>query len=241
METRIKIAVCDDEEKERQLLGRYIEEWAKERNTAAEVRCFESAESFFFSWEDEREYRLLILDIEMQKMNGMELARKVRETDDKLPILFVTGYDEYMQYGYDVSALHYLIKPINKEKFFSLLDKLPKEQPAAEKIWLEAEGGNISVTLDAIWYVEAYGHRCILHLQDNAYELKESISAFEARVAGQEAIVKCHRSYLVNLAHIAAVWKEEILMDNQERLPLSRSMRKKVNDIFVGYYRKGEK
>ncbi len=141
----MKVAICDDERSERQLLCKYVEEWAAGKGLRAEVRCFDSAESFLFAWEDEKDYGILILDIEMGSMNGMELAQKIRERDSDIPILFVTGYVEYMQFGYDVKALHYLMKPIDREKFFTVLDRLPAEQKDAEKILLQTEEGNVSL------------------------------------------------------------------------------------------------
>lgn len=236
----MKIAICDDEKSEQQLLCKYVEEWASGKGERVEMSCFDSAESFLFSWEDEKDYKVLILDIEMGSMNGMELARRIRETDSDIPILFVTGYSEYMQFGYDVTALHYLMKPVNKEKFFSVLDRLPTEQREAEKILFQTDEGNVSLPLGEIWYVEADGHRCALHTQNTAMLLKESIGSVEKRLTGYEAITKCHRCYLVNLQHVSVVLKEELVMDNRERVPLSRNLRKAANDAFIRCYAHGQ-
>lgn len=236
----MKVAICDDEKSEQQLLCKYVKEWAAGKGLQAELHCFDSAENFLFSWEDEKDYKVLILDIEMGSMNGMELARKIREGDSDIPILFVTGYSEYMQFGYDVTALHYLIKPVNKAKFFSVLDRLLVEQREAEKIFFQMEEGNISLPLGEIWYVEADGHRCALHTRDTVMLLKEGISSVEKRLAGHEIIMKCHRSYLVNLQHVSVVLKEELVLDNQEKVPLSRNLRKAANDAFIRCYVRGQ-
>ncbi|MCM1541352.1 MAG: LytTR family DNA-binding domain-containing protein [Blautia sp.] len=232
----MKVAICDDEKSERRLLCKYVEEWASVREQRAETHCFESAESFLFSWEDEKDYKVLILDIEMGSMNGMDLARKIRETDRGIPILSVTGYDEYMQFGYDVTALHYLIKPVNREKFFSVLDRLPMERKEAEKLFFQMEEGSVSLSQDEIWYVEADGHRCALHTRDRVMQLKESISSVEKRLAGFETVIKCHRSYLVNLRHVSVVLKEEMVLDDHQKVPLSRNRRKAANDAFIRCY-----
>ena len=236
----MKIGICDDEKSEQQLLCKYVEEWAAEKGLGTELNCFDNAESFLFSWEDEKDYKVLILDIEMGSMNGMELARKIRETDTELPILFVTGYEKYMQFGYDVTALHYLMKPLNKEKFFSVLDRLPLEQREAEKILFQMDEGNVSVPIGDIWYVEAEGHRCMLHTQNAVMSLKEGISSVEKRLEDYETIIKCHRSYLVNLQHVSVVLKEELVMDDQGKVPLSRNLRKAANDAFIRCYARGQ-
>lgn len=234
----MKIAICDDEKSEQQLLCQYVAEWAAKKGSTIEIRCFDSAESFLFSWEDEKDYQLLILDVEMGKMNGMELAQKLRETDREIPILFVTGYDDYMQYGYDVAALHYLVKPVDKLKFFSVLDRLPKKQGTVQKIYLQTDDGSVSIPLSEIWYVEAEGHRCVLHTQSGTALLKESISNVEKLLEDYASVIKCHRSYLVNLEHISVVLKDELILDNQGRVPLSRNLRKAVNEAFIRCYRK---
>lgn len=240
MRGNMKIAICDDEKSEQQLLCKYVKEWASGKGRRAELSCFDSAESFLFSWEDEKDYNALILDIEMGSMSGMELAKKIRETDSDIPILFVTGYAEYMQFGYDVKALHYLMKPVDKEKFFSVLDRLPQEQKEAEKILFQMDEGNVSLPLGEIWYVEADGHRCVLHTQNTVMLLKESISSVEKRLAEHDTIIECHRSYLVNLQHVSVVLKEELVLDNQEKVPLSRNLRKAANDAFIRFYAHGQ-
>lgn len=232
----MKIAICDDEKSEQQLLCKYVEEWAAQRGVKPRLKCFDSGESFLFSWEDEQDYDVLILDIEMGGMSGMELAGKIRETDGDIPILFVTGYAEYMQFGYDVTALHYLTKPLKKEKFFSVLDRLPGEQREKEKILFQMDQGSISLPVGDIWYVEAEGHRCILHTQNAVIPLKEGISSVEKRLTGYGQVVKCHRSYLVNLQHVSVVLKEEMILDDQGRVPVSRNLRRAVNDAFIRRY-----
>ncbi len=95
----MRVAICDDEQAQCQLLANELQIWAKEQSVAIEVVPFCDAESFLFHWEDDQKYDLLILDIEMGQMNGMELAGKLRKDGEKIPILFVTGYESYMSQG----------------------------------------------------------------------------------------------------------------------------------------------
>lgn len=232
----MRVAVCDDEMAERMLLAGYLQEYGQKNKVPMEIFPFPDGESFSFFWEEDKNLDLLILDIEMGKLSGMELARRLRKTDEELPILFVTGYDEYLAQGYEVSALHYLIKPIHKEKFFEILNRLRKRsEPEAKVTFLSAEG-ILSVSVSRIWYAEAFGHQCVLHMEDREYTLKESIGEVEKKLSGKAEIVKCHRSYLVNLQHVAAVMRTELLMDNDNRIPVSRNMTGKVNDAFLNFY-----
>lgn len=235
----MRIAICDDEEAQLNLLKKYLLEWGREHKTAINTQLFPNGESFLFSWEEDRRYDLLILDIEMGKMSGIEVAKKIRRQDEDMPILFATGYDDYMAQGYEVSALHYLLKPVNKEKFYAVLDKLlrKKEQNAKEeKLFFQTKEGNLSLPLSKIWYIEACSHQCILHTETQEYVLKQSISEAATFLAERKEIMQCHRSYLVNLKHIAAIVKNEIILDNQIRLPVSRNLIKEVNAAFIAIY-----
>ena len=102
----MRIAICDDERVQQELLKNYIEEWTAENAEKVVLNCFQSAEQFLFSWEEDKSYDLLVLDVEMGDMSGMELAKKLRSQKSEVPIVFVTGYEKYMALGYEVSALH---------------------------------------------------------------------------------------------------------------------------------------
>lgn len=233
----MRIAICEDEEAQQQLLQNCLTEWAERNKTTLEIALFPNGESFLFVWEDDRNFDLLILDIEMGSLNGMELAARIRGQDEAVPILFVTGYEQYMPMGYEVSALHYLLKPLDKTKFFQILDRL-KEKRQEDRLLFRTEKGSISLPPSQIWYVEARAHRCILYTKDEEYLLSSSISETEAYLSDYREIMRCHRSYLVNIRHISAVTQSELFMDDKRRLPVSRSVGKKVNDAFIKLYKR---
>ena len=234
----MRIAVCDDEKAQRLLLKKYLEEWARKSHTLLKVELFAGAEEFSFVWAEDRDYDLLILDIEMGRQNGMELALHIRQKDENIPILFVTGYEQYMAQGYEVSALHYLLKPIHREKLFSLLDKLNARQGEQEKkLLFQTENGRRCLSPAKIWYVVARAHWCILYTADREYTLHSSIGSMEQYLCCHKDFVRCHRSYLVNTGHICAILKTELILDDNRRLPVSRSAEKKVNQAFIALYR----
>ena len=234
----MKIAIVDDEINEQEILTKYIQEWADAKQELVEISCFDSGESFLFSWEDDKDFSLLILDIEMGGINGLDLAKKIRVEDKQLPVMFVTGYDEYMQYGYDVSALHYLIKPVHKERLFMVLDKLALSKAEEIKaLILCGEDGVRRIQIRNILYVEADGHGSIMHTVDEVISLKESLGEIEKQVIATGEMIKCHRAYLVNLRFISAIQNSDIILDNSERLPVSRNQMKKVQQEFLKYYK----
>ncbi len=233
----MRIAICDDEKAQQQLLQKYLAEWARISGTSLKTELFASAEAFSFAWEEDRAFDLLILDIEMGQQNGMELAAHIRKEDEEIPILFVTGYEKYMAQGYEVAALHYLLKPIRKEKLFSLLDRLrEKSRRQEQRLLFQTEDGPLSLPPSRIWYLEAQAHWCILYTADHEYTLHSSIGELERFLSGQPEFLRCHRSYLVNAGHICAILKTELVLDDNRRLPLSRSAQKKVNQSFIALH-----
>ena len=119
----LRFAVCDDD----QDYARYIESlaahWARAAGTALEVERFPSAQAFLFRYEERRDFDVLLLDIEMDGMDGVALAKAVRRDNDDIQIVFVTGYADYIAQGYEVSALHYLTKPVDPDKLSQVLTR----------------------------------------------------------------------------------------------------------------------
>ncbi|MDE6221264.1 MAG: LytTR family DNA-binding domain-containing protein [Lachnospiraceae bacterium] len=236
----MRIAICDDEEAQRLLLQKYVEEWAQENSIHLATTLFASGESFWFAWEDDSAYDLLIFDIEMGQMSGMELAGVIRKKDEEIPILFVTGYDSYMAQGFEVAALHYLLKPLRKEKLFAVLDKFNKirmRKEQEEKLLFRTELGPLSLPAAKIWYIEARAHQCILYMEDESRILCSSISEMVKQLCGRKEFVRCHRSYLVNVHHVSAIVKPELILDDKRRIPVSRSAEKEVNQAFIELYK----
>jgi len=232
----MRIAICDDEEVQRQLLAEYLREWADTAHLLLETVSYPNAENFLFQWEEDKDFDLLILDIEMGQINGVELAMKLRENNEQIPILFITGYEDYMAQGYEVSALHYLLKPVNKQKFFEVLARLQKKTKMENKILLQTDTGMLSVLPSDIWYIEAVGHKSNLITINDEYVLKHSISELEKILEQENGILSCHRSFLVNLQHVSSITKTEFVMDNNMRIPISRGNIRKANAAFLKYY-----
>lgn len=234
---RMRAAIVDDEITEQNLMEKYLREWACRRELLIEIKKYDNAECFLFSWEDDKDFDLLVLDIEMGEMDGLALARTIRSEDEFIPIMFVTGYDEYMQYGYDVSALHYLLKPVNKGKLFLILDKLSEKTEAPEKLMLCTAEGPRSMALNQITYIEVEGHQCIVHTKNEKVLLKKALSSFEKEIEGKAGFVRCHRAYIVNMQHVSMVRKTHVLLDNDTKIPVSRYQIKKVEGAFIRFYK----
>ncbi|MBD5538216.1 MAG: response regulator transcription factor [Lachnospiraceae bacterium] len=230
------VAVVDDDEVQNEYLRKLVKEWADGRGTAVDVRGYGSAEEFLFDYED-RPCSLLLLDIEMEGQNGMELARKLRARGDSLPIVFITGFADYMNEGYDVEALHYLLKPLDAEKFVRVLDKYAdRKADAADEIVVDTENGSMHLGVSEIMYVEAFGRNSRLYMRDGReIDCHAGIGELREKLPADE-FVGCHRSYLVNLRYVRTIGRTELILDGGQRILVSRRLYGEVCRAFATYY-----
>lgn len=231
-----KAAICDDEAADLQYLSALVQKWAKHNNHRVEVSVFKSAEAFLFCYAQEKDYDLLLLDIEMGALNGVELARKIRAENTGIQILFITGYADYLSEGYEVAALHYLMKPVSGEKLFEVFDRAAANLGKKERYEIFTVGGEaIRIPVGEIVSVEAFAHSTEMVTSGGRYQLNETISSLEKLLG--DGFVRCHRSYLASLRFMKQITKTDILMDTGAKIPLSRRKYDAVNQAFIRYYR----
>ena len=237
----MKLAIIEDEQAHTELLNRYVEMWSQDRDIPVTITPFPSAESFLFTWEEERDFDLLLVDIQMKEMNGMEMARRVREQDPDISIIFTTGIADYMEAGYEVEAMHYLVKPVSQEKLFTCMDRVLKRCIHEQFLLVKAKEETMKLSLRSIMYVEAMGHGCRIEFCPQAgqtfqVETTEGISELEKKL-GEPDFVRCHRSYLCRIDKIHHINRAWIEMDNGSKIPVSRRMYTYVNRMFIRYFR----
>ena len=227
----IRVAICDDDNNQINALKFMLTEW----NEHIIINEYTSAEQFLFSYPD-APCDLLLLDIEMGDMNGMELARKLRHKGDMLPIIFITGYSEFMQDGYDVEALHYLLKPVDKEKLFAVLDRYASRHSADSRVIFPSGDESVCVNSDDIMFLEAFGKKTQITVK-NGKEILCTCGLSAAAEKLGKGFVSCHRSYVVNLGFVRSISKTEITLDNGRKIPLSRRLYDSVNKAFISFYK----
>ncbi len=236
----MRIAVIDDQSADRDYIAALVSRWAKDRDTAVTAVPFPSAEAFLFAYSEDRDFDILLLDIEMGAINGVELAKTVRAENDAVQMVFITGFPDFIAEGYEVSALHYLMKPVDRDKLFSALDRAVANLGKAERwILLPSGDGQTRVRLDRIVYAEAYGHDLTVHTGDGDFTFRRTIGAWEAELGPDAGFVRCHRSVLVNLRFVSKITKTDVVLDDGTVLPLARNAQQAVSQAFIRYYREG--
>ena len=227
-----KIAVCDDEQNELEYIFSLVSKWSTESGHICEIHTFTSAEAFLFAYAEDKAYDILLLDVEMHGITGIDLAKEIRRDDDRVEIVFITSHFEFCGEGYEVDALHYLVKPVTAQKLMPVLSK------AAEKLSIEplsviitCGGETIRLYEADILYIEAFRHYITIYTNNGEYKLKENISAFSDKLS--DDFYSTHRSYLVSLKHIVKISRTAVCMDNGAELPIARGKYDTVNRAFI--------
>lgn len=233
-----RIAIVDDSPEDSAFVQEILTDWAQEQQLALSVERFPSAESFLFRYAEDKGWDILLLDIEMGEMNGVTLAKTVRQENQAVQIVFITGFADFMGEGYEVSALHYLMKPVRADKLRAVLHRAVTALQATERaVLLPVDGETLRLPVGEIQYVEAFSHTVTVVTTQDSLHLRLSISETEELLG--EGFIRCHRSYLVGLKHISRLSKTEVLLDSGASLPLSRGAARAVHQAFISYYTGG--
>lgn len=230
----MKMVICDDNAADIAYVTGLIEVWKKQTQTAVELLSFPSAEALLFAWEENRDMDILLLDIEMGEMSGLELAKRLRQSGAGVQIIFLTGYMEYIAEGYDVEALHYLLKPVTGERLSQVLDRAVGRLRTRERMLrLELQDGVARLPLHEIRYLEVMRNYTTVHGRED-YSVKRSLNDLEGEL--DESFYRIHRSFIVNLRFVRRVTRTEVTLKDGAVLPLSRGRYEGLNRALIAYF-----
>ncbi|MBC8630131.1 response regulator transcription factor [[Eubacterium] tenue] len=226
----LKIAVCEDEKKQRELIKDYLTKILNEINISYEINTFNSGEELFNNYP--KDIDIFLLDILMDKINGMDTARKIREKDNKAEIIFITSLIEYALEGYEVRAYRYLIKPVKYENLKKNIINCKKEIDIKNKYIIVKEQGNqIKLDINEITYVEVQKETITIHTLNEVYKTNGTMINIEKDI-DCDRFFRCHKSFLVNLEHIKSIKQYTAILENSEEVPISRYRFKDTKDKF---------
>lgn len=233
MSMALHIAICDDRQEDQALVSNLLQNWAQHRGVEIAAESFPSAESFLFRYAENKTFDVLLLDIEMSGMDGVTMARRIRKENAAVQIVFITGYSDYIAEGYEVEALHYLMKPLKEEKLFSVLDRAAEKLKQNERcLNLDLSGEMVRIPFYEIRYLDVRQNYVTVHaVQD--YTIKRTLGDFEKELDGR--FFRAGRAMIVNLTHIRRVTKTEVHLSDGTVLPLPRGAYEPLNRAIIAH------
>lgn len=230
----IRIAVVEDDPAACQQILDYLNRYQSENGEHFTVSVFDDGAKIAEHYRPI--YDILLLDIEMKQMDGMEAARRIRQTDDGVVIVFITAAPQYAINGYEVQALSYLLKPV---PWFAFSQELKRSIGQARRrenqsILVQAGAKQTRIELDDIIYIESIRHTIIFHTSSGKVSTSSTLKELESKLASHD-FFRSNSCYLVNLRHVTGVEDQNCVMSNGERLRISRPRKKAFVTALAGY------
>ena len=233
----MRVAVCDDDEQEIDHLSELMKEYQLSRGVSLECYFFHNSIDFLCEVKS-GEYDLVLLDVVMPGVNGIKTAQELREKDRNVKIIFISLSPEFAVESYRVDAYHYLLKPVNADALFPLLDKVEKELSAQDRqgFVLKNRGEVVRLTFSEIEYVEVINKKVFFHLADDGiHEVTAALADLEGELLTRQEFIKTHRSYIVNLSCVRAIGADCVVTKKGIRIPISRQRHNQTQRAYVNF------
>lgn len=226
----IRIAICEDEKEQQELLKNYIEKIFEELSIKYSLDTFDSGEELLENYS--KDIDLILLDIQLGEINGMDTARKIRILDNNVEIIFITSLMEYALEGYKVRAYRYLVKPVKYDDIKENIINCIKELEIKNKyIIINKQGNQIKLDINEITYIEVQKETITINTLNEVYKINETMSNIEKEIDCIK-FFRCHKSFLVNLEHVKIIKQYVAILENSEEVPVSRYRFKETKDKF---------
>ncbi|MGT2755451.1 LytR/AlgR family response regulator transcription factor [Streptococcus ovis] len=229
----IRIAIVEDDQQYAETLLDFLERYEKENGQHFQVQRFTDGAEIVANYPEQLD--IILMDIEMEQMDGMTAAEKVRLVDKEVVIIFITNMMHYAMKGYAVEALDYVLKPINyfafSQRIARALERMTKKR---SKQLLISRYGNIKrISTDELLYVEVYNHDIEYHTVDEVIRVRGTLRSLEKELEGLP-FFRCNSGCLVNLDYVDEMDSNDVLVRG-ERIPVSRARRKDFLDRMNHY------
>lgn len=237
----IKIAVCDDDNKVRLRLLTIIQQYFDEIDREVWIAMFKSGEELLKA---KIRFDIIFLDIEMSGLNGIEVAKRLREWDVTSKIIYVTNYDKYQRSAYEVHAFDYISKPVKDKEIFKVLGEAVRYLDNAfekQKCVLNTEDGIVTMEIEDIYYFEFLSRKVTIHTAKGNYRTSYSLKELYEKFSIYNFELP-HKSFIVNMLYIKRIKGFDILLENGDIVPLAQKraveFKNKFNDFLQSTFDK---
>lgn len=230
----MNIAICDDLTRDRDLLAEMVRRYCKIKGYSAELHSFGSGEELLAQY-TAGQYQILMLDIYMHELSGIDTARKIRMIDEDCIIILTTTSVDHALDGYAVKAIRYLVKPVVYEAVAEALDKC-RDLFRQTMRFIEVPIGKLSmnIPLKDIVFIEVLNHRCFIHTPIKTLQTSLSLTELESMLGGKP-FLRCHRSYIINIQQVEEVLEDDFKVKNHQLVPIRKDSKTAVKQEYYDY------
>lgn len=230
----IRIAVCDDVREVVMQINDYLYEYQEQKNEKLNINNFYDAENLW-DFLKTNHCDLIILDIELVNMNGIELGMRIRTelNDQDIKIIVISAMENYYKQLFDIQPLNFLLKPIDKTKFFQVIDLAIRLVEKKDHIFVfKIKESTYRLKVKDILYFESFKHNIKIVTTNGAYEYRSGFSQVMEQLSGF-GFIKVHRSYVINYDQTKNIDYDRVIMSNSVEIPISRDRRKETRETFL--------
>ncbi len=227
------IAIVEDETKEAENINSFLKNYLNENNISSNIYNFKDGDEII---EEDTNFDIILLDIEMKRMDGITAAHKIREKDEHVIIVFITRMVNMAIEGYSVDAADFIIKPLNYLNFRTRMDRIFRKLSLSKERFIEIKNGvnKQYININDIDYIEAANKKVTLNLIDgNKINTTEPLYVLEEKLL-KEGFYKPHNSYLVNLNQVKSLNNTDIKLKT-DTIPLSKHRRKDFLNALTAF------
>lgn len=231
----IKIAIVEDSEKDAEVLKSFIERFGAERNEQFTVERFHDGMQFISEYS--ATYDIVFMDIEMPVFDGISTARKLRELDNDVCLIFVTNLAKYALVGYEVSAMDYMVKPIKYFSFALKMEKAVRLRQSRHTGWLmlRIDESMKKIDFNEILFVEVFGHTAIIHTDKQTHTVRMTLGALTEKLP-KPFFFQCNRSVIINMKYLKEV-RDSCAVIGEQNIKISRSKMTELLETMAEYGR----
>lgn len=230
----MKIAICDDKMILHDDLKKHLEEYALTRNL---ILVYDDYTNGYDLIASNIEYDLIFMDYQMDELDGLETARRLRKNNIQTPIIFLTCFPNIVFDTFEVNAYRFLVKPIDDEKLRSAMNDFLKSTSSENFILIKTDEDNKKINIDDIIYIEASDKYCYIRTVTDNILYKKNLSVIENQLP-QDRFFRTHRTYLVGFRHIVSHTSTDIIFDNKEKALISKLKNTAFKKAFTDYIRR---
>jgi len=233
----VNIVICDDTEKDSNLLRLFIERYLEEIDCIGKISVYKSGDAFLsdFAAKKVSDVQIIFLDIYMPGTNGIDTAKKIRETDKKMAVVFTTTSSKHGLDGFSVDALQYLVKPVDYAELSNALDKCAEKfADSLRFIKVLSDRLTVRAYLKDIMYIECLGGASYIHTVYETIKTFVPLSELEEQLESG-AFLKTHRSFIVNMRYVKKFAENDFILTNGALVPIRQNDKLNVKQAYTDY------